>query len=103
MVKPPSLALQAGRAWGWREGGRTARAGGAAMRTVMRLGVLAAALAAAWAARADDWPQWRGPGRDNVSKETGLKKSWPADGPPLAWTADEAGAGFGGPAFVGDR
>jgi hypothetical protein len=28
-----------------------------------------------------DWPQWRGPNRDDVSKETGLLKQWPADGP----------------------
>src|SRR5205085_9908208 len=28
------------------------------------------------AARGDDWPQWQGPNRDNVSKETGLLKDW---------------------------
>lgn len=26
---------------------------------------------------ADDWPQWRGPDRNGVSKEEGLLKSWP--------------------------
>src|SRR5688572_2282598 len=31
---------------------------------------------------AKDWPQFRGPARDGVSKETGLLKQWPADGPP---------------------
>jgi len=25
-----------------------------------------------------DWPQWRGPDRSDVSKETNLLKSWPA-------------------------
>src|SRR5262245_42084735 len=54
-------------------------------------------------ARADDWPQWRGPNRDDVSKETGLLKSWPKDGPKLLWTFDKAGVGFSGPAVVGDR
>ena len=34
-----------------------------------------------------NWPQWRGPNRDGISKETGLLKQWPADDPPLAWTA----------------
>lgn len=34
---------------------------------------------------AGDWPQWRGPDRSNISKETGLLKEWPKDGPPLAW------------------
>lgn len=41
-----------------------------------------------------NWPQWRGPNRDGVSKETGLLKQWPADGPPLAWKAAGAGRGY---------
>ena len=50
-----------------------------------------------------DWPQWRGPERNGVSKEIGLLKSWPASGPPLVWTYTECGAGYSGPAIVGDR
>ena len=30
-----------------------------------------------------DWPQWQGPDRNAVSKETGLLKEWPKDGPPV--------------------
>ncbi len=45
-------------------------------------------------AKADDWPQWRGPKRDGVSTETGLLKAWPAGGPPLAWKARGLGVGF---------
>jgi len=41
-----------------------------------------------------DWPQWRGPNRDGISKETGLLKQWPAGGPPLAWKATGAGGGY---------
>jgi outer membrane protein assembly factor BamB len=41
-----------------------------------------------------NWPQWRGPNRDGISKETGLLKQWPADGPPLVWKAVGAGRGF---------
>ena len=41
-----------------------------------------------------EWPQWRGPNRDGISKETGLLKQWPADGPALAWKAKGAGAGY---------
>src|SRR5262249_2561956 len=52
---------------------------------------------------AADWPQWRGPNRDGVSKETGLLKSWPENGPPLVWTCEDAGVGYSGPAVVGDR
>jgi outer membrane protein assembly factor BamB len=42
----------------------------------------------------DDWPQWRGPNRDGVSAEKGLLKSWPAGGPPVAWTVAGAGEGY---------
>lgn len=52
---------------------------------------------------ADDWPQYRGPRRDDVSLETGLLKTWPASGPPLAWTYKDAGRGYSGVAVVGDR
>jgi outer membrane protein assembly factor BamB len=41
-----------------------------------------------------NWPQWRGPNRDGISKETGLLKQWPADGPALAWKAKGAGTGY---------
>jgi len=50
-----------------------------------------------------DWPQWRGPNRDGVSKEIGLLKTWPKDGPKLAWSYKKAGAGYSCPAIVGDR
>jgi len=41
-----------------------------------------------------EWPQWRGPNRDGVSKETGLLRQWPAEGPPLAWKTTGAGRGY---------
>jgi outer membrane protein assembly factor BamB len=50
-----------------------------------------------------DWPQWRGPNRDDVSSEKGLLKSWPKEGPPLLWTFSNAGIGYSGPAIVGNR
>src|SRR6188474_2947736 len=43
-----------------------------------------------------DWPQWRGPNRDDVSKETGLLKQWPADGPKKVWSFANAGQGYAG-------
>ncbi|HEX8558675.1 MAG TPA: PQQ-binding-like beta-propeller repeat protein [Pyrinomonadaceae bacterium] len=43
---------------------------------------------------AAEWPQWRGPNRDGLSKETGLLKQWPEAGPPLAWKAAGAGQGY---------
>ena len=50
-----------------------------------------------------DWPQWRGPSRSAVSPETGLLKSWPAAGPPRAWSASNLGGGFGSIAVSRDR
>ncbi|MBD0327143.1 MAG: PQQ-like beta-propeller repeat protein [Pyrinomonadaceae bacterium] len=41
-----------------------------------------------------EWPQWRGSNRDGISKETGLLKQWPAEGPPLAWKTTGAGRGY---------
>jgi outer membrane protein assembly factor BamB len=53
--------------------------------------------------RAADWPQFRGPHRDNVSKDTGLLKSWPMDGPPLAWKTQGLGGGYSSLSVAGDR
>lgn len=52
---------------------------------------------------AEDWPQYRGPRRDDVSSEKGLLQSWPGGGPHWAWTYTEAGVGYSGPAVVGNR
>jgi outer membrane protein assembly factor BamB len=52
---------------------------------------------------AGDWPQWRGPHRDDISTETGLLKEWPAGGPPLVWKATGLGAGHGGIAVAGGK
>src|SRR4051794_3436917 len=54
-------------------------------------------------ARATDWPQWRGPDRDGLSRETGLLKDWPKDGPPSAWKASGIGEGMGGVAIAAGR
>ena len=52
---------------------------------------------------AADWPQWRGPSRDGISKETGLLKEWPEGGPKLLWKASSIGNGYATPSVVGDR
>jgi outer membrane protein assembly factor BamB len=52
---------------------------------------------------AADWPQWRGPNRDGISKETGLMKEWPKDGPKLLWQQTDLGDGYSTPAIVGRR
>ncbi len=50
-----------------------------------------------------DWPQWRGPDRTDVSRETGLLKSWPEGGPKRVWLFENAGLGYAGYAIVGGR
>ena len=52
---------------------------------------------------ADDWPQWRGPQRDGISKEKGLLKEWPKEGPKLFWQRKDLGSGYSTPSIVGDR
>jgi len=36
---------------------------------------------------------WRGPSRDGIYPESGLLKSWPADGPEILWSFEELGKG----------
>jgi outer membrane protein assembly factor BamB len=54
------------------------------------------------AARADDWPQWLGPHRDGLWRETGLVRKFPKGGPTILWRAP-LGTGYAGPAVVGRR
>src|SRR5437868_15400336 len=54
------------------------------------------------ALRADDWPQWRGPNRDGVCRETGLLESFPAGGLKVRWRAP-AGWGFSSPVVAQGR
>lgn len=49
--------------------------------------------------QAGDWPQFRGPDRDGISKEKGLLRKWPEGGPKVLWTAD-VGQGYSAAAIV---
>lgn len=42
---------------------------------------------------------WRPENRTGVSAETGLMKSWPAEGPAMLWSNLELGKGFSSPSF----
>lgn len=59
---------------------------------------LLCALVVSSLAVAEDWPQFLGPNRDGISRETGLAKAWPEGGPKELWSVD-LGEGFGGPAI----
>lgn len=52
--------------------------------------------------RAADWPQWLGPQRDGVWRETGILAKFPSGGPRVLWRT-EIGGGFSGPAVVGEH
>jgi outer membrane protein assembly factor BamB len=52
--------------------------------------------------RADDWPQWLGPRRDSVWRETGIIDKFPDGGPKVKWRVPVAG-GFSGPAVASGR
>lgn len=49
---------------------------------------------------AADWPTFRGADRTDISTETGLLKTWPADGPKRVWLNEDAGLGYAGFAVV---
>jgi outer membrane protein assembly factor BamB len=51
---------------------------------------------------ADDWPQWLGPERDSVWRETGILERFPEGGPKVRWRT-KIGAGYSGPAVAGGR
>ena len=53
-------------------------------------------------ARADDWPQWRGPQRDGVWRESGIVDTIPATGLPVRWRVAVKG-GYSGPAVANGR
>jgi len=65
--------------------------------------ILTLCIAAAAQVAAGDWPQWRGPNRDGISKESGLLKQWAPEGPPLVWKASGAGGGYSSFAVAGGR
>jgi outer membrane protein assembly factor BamB len=71
-------------------------------RLILLLMLLAAGQALTAHARADDWPNWRGPHHDGISLETGLLKSWPVDGPKLLWQAELSG-GYSSVSVAGGR
>jgi outer membrane protein assembly factor BamB len=65
------------------------------MRTLLLL-LVSAAL------HADDWPQWLGPQRDGVWRETGIVDAFPAGGPKVLWRT-KIGGGYTGPAIANGK
>ena len=74
------------------------------LRNLMILGLAAIIPSAEHAnsVSADDWPQWMGPNRDNVWRETGIIDEFPATGLKTLWRTPLAG-GYAGPAVSGGK
>ena len=66
--------------------------------TVSLLGIAFAA-----SALAADWPQWRGPDRNDHSPDKSILAPWPAGGPKQNWVFKEAGLGYSGFSIVAGR
>jgi outer membrane protein assembly factor BamB len=53
-------------------------------------------------AMADDWPQWLGPKRDGVWRETGILAKFPEGGPKVRWRTP-IGEGYSGPTVANGK
>jgi len=65
-------------------------------------GLLIVSLLGLAESRADDWPQWRGPNRDGVWRETGILETIPSAGLKVRWRA-RIGNGYSGPVVAQGR
>jgi len=72
------------------------------LRLVLVMGILLCALETVCIinVQAADWPQWQGPDRDAISKETGLLREWPEGGPRLLRSVTGIGKGFSSPSIA---
>lgn len=70
------------------------------MRNRLTFGVMTCCLLAS-TARGDDWPQWMGPQRDGVWRESGIVESLPSV-PKYRWRTP-VGAGYAGPAVAAGK
>ena len=54
------------------------------------------------ACKADEWPQWLGPNRDSIWRETNILEKFPTNGPTIRWRTS-IGGGYAGPAVAKER
>ena len=67
-----------------------------ALRAIAILGLTVVSL------HADDWPQWLGPQRDGIWRETGILERFPTNGLHVRWRVP-IGGGYSGPAVAKGR
>lgn len=67
------------------------------MKSQTTLIVFVVLLLAGVSAQSQTVAQWRGANRDGIYHESGLLKTWPAEGPKLLWETEAIGNGYGSP------
>src|SRR5206468_12817180 len=72
------------------------------LKRKLALAVLSASMIPVTCLFADDWPQWLGPNRDAVWRESGIVEKFPTDGPQILWRV-AIGGGYAGPSVGGGR
>lgn len=72
------------------------------MKLRFPLAIAVLILAATAASRADEWPQWRGPNRDGVWRETGIVEEFDQPQQKIRWRAPIA-SGYSGPTVADGR
>jgi outer membrane protein assembly factor BamB len=72
------------------------------MRTRALKSFVVLALLRVFSAQADDWPQWRGPNRDGVWNEKGLRETFPTNGLNVRWRSP-VGFGYSSPVITQGR
>lgn len=69
------------------------------MDIAVRCLALVATMVGVCNAVADDWPQWTGPQRDSIWRESGIVQEIPKEGLPIKWRTP-VGLGYSGPAVA---
>jgi len=70
-------------------------------RSIMRISLATAMIFIAVSSYCQQFG-WRGPGRTGIYNETGLLKTWPADGPKLIWETEGIGMGYSSATVTND-
>lgn len=71
-------------------------------RAHLTLGIIVLSLASGSAVRGEDWPWFRGPGRQGISQEKGVPIQWSATSN-IRWKTEVAGEAWSSPIVFGDR
>src|SRR3712207_6267395 len=71
-------------------------------RSVSGMAVVGAVVLLGSGISAENWPQWRGPGSQGISRETQLPAEW-SPGRNIAWKVEVPGRGHSAPVVWNDR